>query len=128
MINELVLVGRLATNPKAKVVNGGYKVCNFLLAVDRAFKNEDSDSVVTDFINVSVWQGFADAVAENCRKGAIIGLKGRLSSKIREIGGIKVNQLEVFAERVVFIHLIGLEESKKVEEELHLNDLECDLE
>ena len=61
MLNNLILVGRLADNPKLKVLDEGVKVCHFVLAVERPFQNQETGQYDADFIPVSVWRGFADA-------------------------------------------------------------------
>lgn len=105
MLNNLILVGRLTDDPKIKVFDDGLKVCNFVLAVDRPFKNQETDSYDTDFLKVSVWRGFADAMIQYCKKGSIIGVKGRVASKLNDINGLKINMIEIIAERISFISL-----------------------
>lgn len=61
MLNNLILVGRLADDPKVRTFEDGVKVCNFVLAVERPFQNQETGNYDVDFINVSVWRGFADA-------------------------------------------------------------------
>lgn len=114
MLNNLILVGRLADDPKMRVFEDGVKVCNFVMAVERPFQNQETGQYDVDFIQVSVWRGFADAMIQYCKKGSTIGIKGRLSVKLSEINGLKVNMIEVIAERVSFIHL---KSSPKVIEE-----------
>ena len=63
MLNNLILVGRLADDPKVRTFEDGVKVCNFVLAVERPFQNQETGNYDVDFINVSVWRGFADAVS-----------------------------------------------------------------
>src|SRR5690554_3254633 len=115
MLNNLILVGRLTDDPKIKVFDDGLKVCNFVLAVDRPFKNQETNDYDTDFLNVSVWRGFADAMVQYCKKGSIIGVKGRLASKVNDINGVKINMIEVIAERISFISLKKDEERESTE-------------
>lgn len=117
MLNNLILVGRLADDPKIKSFDDGLKVCNFSLAVERPFQNQETGNYDVDFIPVTVWRGFADAVATHCKKGSTVGLKGRVAIKHNEINGIKVNMIEVIAERVSFINLSSAKQAEKVEEE-----------
>ena len=105
MLNNLILVGRLADDPKIKVFEDEIKVCNFVLAVERPFQNQETGNYDVDFINVSVWRAFADAVFKYCKKGSTVGVKGRIAVKHNEINGVKVNMNEVIAERVSFISL-----------------------
>lgn len=113
MLNNLILVGRMVDDPKVKVFDDGVKVCNFVLAVDRPFKNQETGGYDTDFIKISVWRGFVEAMITYCRKGSTVGIKGRISSKVNDVNGIKINQLEVIAERVSFISLKNGESTQK---------------
>lgn len=118
MLNNLILVGRLADDPKIKEIEDGVKVCNFALAVERPFQNAETGNYDVDFINVSVWRGIAQAVYTYCKKGSTVGIKGRIAVKQHEINGVKVNMNEVIAERVSFISLKPNESSEvKVEQE-----------
>lgn len=105
MLNNLILVGRLADDPKVRTFEDGVKVCNFVLAVERPFQNQETGNYDVDFINVSVWRGFADAMLQYCKKGSTIGVKGRVAVKPTEINGVKLSMIEVIAERISFINL-----------------------
>ena len=101
----------MVDDPKVKVFDDGMKVCNFVLAVDRPFKNQQTGECDTDFIKISVWRGLVvrihivDAMLQFCKKGSTIGVKGRIASKLNDINGVKINLIEVIAERVSFISL-----------------------
>ena len=105
MLNNLVLVGRISTEPRIKIFDDGSKVCNFDLAVDRPFKSQEGTREV-DFFPVSVWQGYADAVYQYCGLGSVIGVKGRLITHTQDIGGMRIKSIEIIGERVAFINAI----------------------
>ena len=105
MLNNLVLVGRVSNEPKIKIFDDGTKVCNFDLAVDRPFKNQEGVRE-TDFFSISVWQGYADAVFQYCGVGSIIGIKGRLVTHMQEIGDVRVKSTDIIGERVAFINVV----------------------
>lgn len=112
MLNNLILVGRLADDPKLKTVEEGLKVCNIVLAVERPFQNQETGNYDVDFINVSIWRGIADTVYNYCKKGSTVGIKGRIAVKPSEVNGTKLNLIEVIAERVSFINLKPLKEEE----------------
>lgn len=89
MLNQIVLVGRLMETP---VVEEG-KV-NVTIAVPRSFKNEAGE-YETDFIPVTLFNGVATNTAEYCKKGDMVGVKGRMQS----VEG----KLELVAEKVTFL-------------------------
>ena len=45
MINNCVLVGRLAADPEMKYTQSGMPITNFRLAVDRGRKNEQGETI-----------------------------------------------------------------------------------
>ena len=79
MLNQMVLVGRLVSDPEVKTLEDGKSVSNITLAIPRSYKNENGE-YETDFIDCTLWKGVAENTAEYCRKGDVIGVKGRLQS------------------------------------------------
>ena len=103
MLNQVVLVGRIVKDVEVKELESGKKVSFITLAIPRSFKNAYGE-YETDFIDCRLWSGIASNVAEYCRKGDIIGVKGRLqSSSYEKEDGTKQYKMEVIAERVSFL-------------------------
>ncbi len=117
-MNNVILVGRVVEDPKLTELETGYKVSNFVLAVQRPFRNENNE-YETDFIPVSTWMGLAELVCEYVGKGSIIAVKARLSTRTIEIAETKFKNVDVIAERVSFIKLEsrGNQSKKKKSEE-----------
>jgi len=105
MLNNVILVGRTVDEPKLVTLKDGVVVCNLTLAVVRPFKSQDTGEYETDFIPVVLWRGIAESVVEYCKKGSIIGVKGRLMMKFIEVNNKKYKTIEVIGERVTFINL-----------------------
>jgi single-strand DNA-binding protein len=109
MLNQVVLVGRLAKEMEV-LEKGGKKYSNILLAIPRSFKNSNGE-YDTDFIEVVIFDMVAENTNTYCKKGDIIGVKGRLqSSEYEKEDGTKVKKQEVIGEKVTFLS------SKKGEE------------
>lgn len=103
MLNNIVLVGRLVSDPKIKKIENDKKVCNIILAIPRSYKNQDGE-YETDFIDCVLWHGIAENTAEYCKKGDLIGVKGRLQSReIEKENGTKNKIMEVIAEKITFL-------------------------
>ena len=83
MLNQIVIVGRLVKDPELKLTDSGKKTTNITLAVPRNFKNING-VYDTDFIDCTLWTGIAENTAEYCQKGDLIGIKGRVQTKILE--------------------------------------------
>lgn len=73
MLNKVILVGRLATDPELKYTPGGAAVTSFRLAVDRRGKDKE-----TDFIDIVAWAQSAEFAANYLAKGRIAAIDGRL--------------------------------------------------
>ena len=102
MLNQLVLVGRLTRNPEVSKTENGTKYSHITLAVPRSYKNSNGE-YETDFIDCTLFQIIATNTKEYCKKGDIVGIKGRLESSVYEKDGIKKHTLQVVAEKVTFL-------------------------
>lgn len=79
MLNSITIHGRLTSDPEFKKTPSGVSVCNFNVAVDRAYtKGEDK---ITDFFTVVCWRGLADMVSKHFTKGKEILVKGAMQSR-----------------------------------------------
>ena len=94
MLNQTVIVGRLVSDPQINETENNRKTSTITLAVPRGYKNTNGE-YETDFIPVVLWNEIARNTTEYCRKGDLIGIKGRLQ--------IKENKVEVVAEKVTFL-------------------------
>lgn len=114
MLNEIILVGRLANNIVVNTTDKGKKIGNLTLAVPRSFKNMDG-LYETDFIPCILWEEKASLAKDYCHTGDIVGIKGRLQSRIVETEQGKRNQLEVVAERLTFLSSKKVDDVKKTD-------------
>ena len=92
MLNQAVLIGRIVRDPELKDTEKG-KVTNITLAVPRSFKNTNGE-YDTDFISCVLWKGVAESTAEYCKKGDIVGVKGRIQADSFEKDGEKFFQID----------------------------------
>lgn len=98
MINNVTLVGRLTKDVELKYTPANQAVAQFTLAVNRTFKNANGERE-TDFINVVIWRQSAENFANWAKKGALIGITGRIQTRNYENQqGQRVYVTEVIAE------------------------------
>lgn len=102
MLNQIVIVGRLVRDPELRQTEGGKKVTNITLAVPRSYKNS-SGEYETDFIDCVLWTGIAENTTEYCKRGDILGVKGRVQTRTFEVEDKKRYVTEVVAEKVSFL-------------------------
>ena len=83
MLNSVTLVGRLTKNPELRYTPNNQAVATFSLAVNRNFKNQNGDREA-DFINCVIWRQQAENLANWAKKGALIGITGRIQTRSYE--------------------------------------------
>ena len=83
MVNQIVLVGRIARTPETKISENGKKFATLTLAVPRNYKNSNGE-YDTDFLDCTLWSSVAESTSEYCKTGDMIGVKGRVQSRIVE--------------------------------------------
>ena len=103
MVNQIVLVGRIAKAPEVKTSESGRKYASLTLAVPRNYKNINGE-YDTDFLDCTLWSQVAESTSEYCSTGDMIGVKGRVQNRIIELpDGSKRKKTEIVAERVTFL-------------------------
>lgn len=103
MLNQVVLVGRLVKEVEVKELENGGKVANITLAVPKSYKNTEG-VYETDFVDCVLWQGVAESTANYCQKGDLIGIRGRIETKMYENEKQeKTKQTLVVADKVTFL-------------------------
>ena len=78
MLNKVILIGRLATDPELKYTASGVAVTSFRIAVDRRMAPNETGEKETDFIDVVAWRQSAEFAANYLNKGRLIAVDGRL--------------------------------------------------
>ena len=102
MLNQSVIVGRVVRDPELKETENGNKVTNLTLAVPRSYKNVNGE-YDTDFISCVLWKGVAENTVEYVKKGDLVGIKGRLQTRVIENEDFNQHIMELIAEKVTFL-------------------------
>lgn len=118
-MNRFSIIGRITKEVDLTTTHNGISVAKFNVAVDRKFKNENSEKV-TDFFNVVVWRTLAENIAKYCKKGSKVFLSGELQNRSWEAeDGTKRYTTELIASECEF-----LDNKKDTEENTEGNALE----
>lgn len=118
MLNQVVLVGRIVRDPELQELENEKEVANITLAVQKPYKNEEG-IYETDFIDCTLWNSVAKNTSEYCKKGDVVGIKGRLQTDSYEKeDGTKVVKLNVVAERVTFLSSKSQEQNQDKEQDM----------
>lgn len=80
MINKVVLVGRIVKEVELRKTSTGISTVSFTLACNRKFSNQENGQDA-DFINCVAWRQSADFMANYVKKGALLGVEGRIQTR-----------------------------------------------
>lgn len=83
MLNSVCLVGRLTKDLELRYTPNNQAVATFSLAVNRNFKSQNGEREA-DFINCVIWRQQAENLANWAKKGALIGITGRIQTRSYE--------------------------------------------
>lgn len=115
MINRIVLMGRLVTDPELKTTRLGISVTSFRIAVDRSYAKAGEERQ-TDFFNIVCWRSTAEFVCKYFRKGSLIALEGQLQSRTyQDKDGTNKYIVEVLADKVSFTGEKTIEKQERQE-------------
>ena len=105
MLNQIILVGRLTRDITVNKSENGIKVATIALAIPRSFKN--SDGVYdTDFVDCVAFDTIAENTSEYCSKGDIVGVKGRIQTRMvesKEKDKREEKVTEIICEKITFL-------------------------
>ena len=83
MINKVILVGNVGSDPEVRTTESGVKVANLRLATtERIFDRQNNTAKEhTEWHTIVLWRGLADVVDRFVRKGSQIYIEGSLRSR-----------------------------------------------
>ena len=102
MLNQIILAGRLVSDPEITNLENEKKKSSITIAIPRNYKNAEG-VYDTDFIKCILWNGIAENVVEYCKKGDVVGVKGRLQTSSYEKDNKTIYTMDVVAEKVSFL-------------------------
>ena len=82
MINKVILVGNLGSDPEVRTFESGTMAANFTLATSESYTNKKGEKVTnTDWHNISVIGKLAEIVEKFFKKGAQAYIEGSLKTR-----------------------------------------------
>jgi single-strand DNA-binding protein len=101
--NTVELIGNITRDPELRFTPSGAAVANFGLAVNRRWRNQQTNEwdEQVSFFDVVCWRELAENVAESLTKGSRVIVTGRLDQRSWETDqGEKRSKVEVVADEV----------------------------
>lgn len=106
MMNRVILVGRITKDPEVKMTQSNIAVVTFTLAVNRQFADQSGERQA-DFIQCVVWRKQAENLARFVKKGALLGVEGRIQTRQYEAENGMRYVTEVVCDSVQFLESKG---------------------
>lgn len=109
MINKVILLGRLGSDPQIRHLDGNRSVCNVNLATNEHFKTADgSTRETTEWHRLEMWDSLARLAEKSLKKGAIVYVEGKIrTDKYTDNQGIEKETKKI---RVTTLQIIGARE------------------
>lgn len=102
-LNSILIEGNVVRDPVLKETPRGSSVCNFSIASNRYFKQDDEYEQETSFFEVESWSKLAESCGKNCGKGRGVRVVGRLKQdRWTGADGKNYSKVKVVAEHVEF--------------------------
>ena len=105
--NRVILMGNLTRDPEVRFTNSGQAICKVGLAVNRRFKDSQTDQWKEEptFVDVTIWGKRGEAFAKFHTKGKPAFVEGelRLDTWEDKNGGGKRSKLYVVANNWEFV-------------------------
>ena len=102
MLNRVILMGRLVSDPELKTTPNGVSVTSFRIAVDRNYVKSGEERKA-DFIDIVAWRGQAEFICKYFGKGSMIAVEGQLQTRTYQAkDGTNRYVVEVVVDNVSF--------------------------
>lgn len=120
-MNRVILVGRITKDPEVKTTPSNIFVCSFTLAVNRQFTDQSGERQA-DFIQCVVWRKQAENLGRFVKKGALLGVEGRIQTRQYETENGTRYVTEVLCDSIQFLESRNESDIKDVQEDNHSAD------
>jgi single-strand DNA-binding protein len=102
-LNSILLEGNLVKDPESKTLATGTQICNFTLASDRFYRQNENTEKEVSYFDVETWSRLALACSQNLKKGRGVRVVGRLKQdRWMDPEGKTKSRVMIVAEHVEF--------------------------
>jgi single-strand DNA-binding protein len=102
-LNSVLIEGNLVRDPELKYTPKGAAVCDFVLASNRYFKQDEETQKEVSFFEVTTWSRLAEVCGEYLKKGRGVRVVGRLKQdRWSSPEGQPRSKVSIVAEHVEF--------------------------
>lgn len=102
-LNSILLEGNLVRDPSSKVLPSGMPVCDFVVASNRTYKQNEAFEKEVSYFDVEAWSRLGSACAQNLTRGRGVRVVGRLKQdRWLDSQGKQRSRIKIVAEHVEF--------------------------
>ena len=102
-LNSILLEGNLVRDPESKTTSTGSQGCDFCVASDRYYKQNDELEKEVSYFDVEAWAKLGAACSQNLKKGRGVRVVGRLKQdRWSDPEGKTRSRVKIVAEHVEF--------------------------
>ena len=81
-VNKVTLIGRLGRDPETRYMPNGAAVCNFSIATDESWKDQQGQKQTrTEWHVVTLYRRLAEIAGQYLKKGSQVYLEGKIQSR-----------------------------------------------
>lgn len=103
-INRVFIIARLTKDPELRTTQGGTSVASFSVANNRSYTTNGDKKEDVSYFNCVAWGKLGEIIAQHCKKGARIGIEGRLQQRRwQDKEGKNQNTIEIVVENLQFL-------------------------
>ena len=105
MLNKVMIIGNLGSDPEMRYTASGNAVTDFSVAVNRRYKSGDELVEETTWFRVNAWNRLAEVTSEHLTKGSQVYVEGSIKAPrvwTAQDGSARAN-LEITAQSVQFL-------------------------
>lgn len=116
-INKVILLGRVGKDPEIQQFDGGNKASFSVATTERGFTTKDGKEIPekTEWHNIVCWKGLSTIVERFVKKGDLIYLEGKITTRSWDSDNGKKYITEIVADN---IELLGNKTESKVAEDM----------
>jgi single-strand DNA-binding protein len=99
-VNKVILVGNVGKDPEVNYIKDDVPVAKFPLATSETYTRNGERVTNTEWHNIVVWRGLAKVVENYVRKGSLLFIEGKISTRSYEKDGETKYFTEIVADNL----------------------------
>lgn len=96
MLNKATLIGRAGKDPQVNTTSNNNKVASFSIATSEKYKDKEGNTKeTTEWHNVVIWGKLAEIAEKYVKKGSLLYVEGKLTTRSYEKDGVTKYTTEI---------------------------------